>query len=36
MLSKKKDKARINTKAKDKMVNYKIRTQWSLHKKKIC
>ena len=29
MLSKKNDKAGINTKAKDKMVNYKMRTQGS-------
>ena len=29
MLSKKKDKVGINTKAKDKMVNYKMRTQGS-------
>ena len=29
MLSKKNDKAEINTKAKDKMVNYKMRTQGS-------
>ena len=29
MLSKKKDKDGINTKAKDKMVNYRMRTQGS-------
>ena len=36
MLKVKKDKTGINTKAKVKMVIYKMRTRMSQHKKNVC